>query len=224
MSALTIPEEYEGGIVVIKSLSDPDIEKVVDVLKRAGPHTNRVEVSGNLCKVLSSLPKENIEQLLAALHSLYSLRSYSDVPINEFLDDLVDAISESKNEEIHTSNPKELAALKRRFESLLTVRSLSLQAKASGLGRDFPNLFCDAKIITDIRPIWDGDVKNPPEATVIANTLKLEYHDIGGHEELYVYLDRYDIETLISVLRRAQEKTATLESLTTSGWMKTLNE
>jgi hypothetical protein len=37
-------------------------------------------------------------------------------------------------------------------------------------------------------------------------------------------LDRYDIETLISVLRRAQEKTATLESLTTSGWMKTLNE
>jgi hypothetical protein len=224
VSALAIPREYEGGIVVIKSLSDSDIEKVLEVLIGAGPQTKHVEVSKNLRKVLSSLPKENIEKLLAALHSLYSLRSYSDVPIDVFLDDLADAISESDNEEIHTSDPKELALLKRRFESLLTVRSLSLQAKASGLGTDFPNLFCDAKIITDIRPIWDGDVKNPPEATVITNTLKLEYHDVGGHVEIYMYLSKYDIETLMSVLRRAQEKTATLESLTTSGWMKTLNE
>ncbi len=141
---------------------------------------------------------------MEALYSLYFIRANADVPVEDFLDDLSKAISESENKDIQTSNPADLKLLKKRFKSLLTVRPLSTQAKALGLRTDFANIFWDARVITDIRPIWDGDVKQPPEAVAITNTLKLEYHDIHGHEELYVYIDKEDIEILISALTRAQ--------------------
>ena len=224
MSALKIPKEYEAGIATIKKLSDSDADKILQVLKEASPGASPPEIVTKLHPILPTFSEDDVENLVEALHSMYLIRAHSDVSIEEFVNDLTDAIRESGNKDIQTSNPEELERLKSRFESLLTVGPLSTQAKAHVLRQDFANIFWDAKIITDIRPIWDGDVKQPPEATVITNTLKLEYHHIGGHGELYVYLDKEDIETLMYVLQRAQDKMATLRTLATAKWMKILEE
>lgn len=224
MPGLTIPEEYERGIINIKNLSDSDLDKVLEVLKSASPEVDSTENTDKLRSILPSSSEDDVEKLVEALYSLYSFRAHADVPVEEFLDDLSDAINESDNKELRTSNPDDLKVFRSRLKSLLTIQSLSTHIKARGLRTDFANIFWDAKIISDIRPIWDGDVKQPPEAVVITNTLKLEYHDIHGHGELYVCLDKEDIEMLISVLMRAQDKIATLNTLTTSKWMKIIED
>lgn len=223
MPELTIPVEYERGIANIKSLSDADAGKILKVLNDESPGTSPAQIAR---KLQPSLPfsEDDVAELVKALCSLYAIRAYADAAVDEFVDDLARAISKSTNKDLQTSDPEELRRLKRIFESLLTVRSLSTQSKAHSLRTDFANIFWDAKIMSDIRPIWDGDVKQPPDATVITNTMKLEYHHIGGHGEFYVCLDKDDIETLMSVLKRAQDKMATLQRLATATWMKTIEE
>jgi hypothetical protein len=224
MSALKIPKEFEPGFVIMKNLSDTDTEKLSQVLRDAAPGAEAFEVVPTLRPVLPTLSDHDVEELVDTLYSMYFLRAESDVSVEQFINDLGEAINESENKNIRPSDAEELLRFKKKLKALLTVPPLLIASKAQALRTDFANIFWDAKIISDIRPIWEGDVKHPPGAAVITNTLKLEYHHIGGHGELYVYLDSQDIEVLMSVLQRAQDKIATIRASTTSKWMKILED
>ena len=221
---LVIPKEYEQGIIVIKSLSDSDVNRILEVLKDASPSSEPADIATMLRPNLPEISDTDIQQFAETLHSLYLFRSHSDVSADQFAVDLAEATRESGNPKVHTTNPEELAALERKLKSLLKVRPLSILAKALGLQYDFANIFWDAKVLSDIRPVWDGDVTKPPEGIVITQTLKLEYHYVGGHGEIYVCLDNEDIEQLISVLQRAKDKVTTMKSLVKVSSMKILVE
>ena len=223
MPGLSIPKDYERGIEIIKSLSNSDVDKIGEVLKNAPTEDSPGTISA-VTPILEKEYEENdIYVLVQTLYSLYFVFSHRDDSIDHFVDDLCEAIKESSNAEVQTSDPAELARLKTKFKSLLTIRPLLTAAKAHALQIEFANVFWDAKIISDIRPIWNGDVKEPPEGVVVTHTLKLEYRNCGGQSELYVYLDKNDIQTLLTVLKRAQDKVLTLESLTNTNWMKILD-
>lgn len=224
MPGLTIPKEYEQGVVVIKSLTDSDVNRILEVFKDQSLTSDPGSILSLVRPILTQRSEVEIKNFVDALRSLYFLRAHADIETGKFVDDLVEAIRASKNKQVQTSDPEELARLRTTFKSLLTVRALSTQTKADELQRDFANIFWDAKVITDIRPVWDGDVRKPPAGAVITNTLKLEYHYTGGHGELYVYLDKEDIDTLLLALKRAKNKMATIESLATARWMKILGE
>lgn len=225
MPGLRVPSEYEPGIVIIRSLSDSDISSVIEVLKSASLPSDPNEIIPLLKKVLPKLPSEDVENFFETLYSLYLFRAHSDVSIGLFVHDLSEAIGETENPKLRITDPKEQALLRARLESLLTVRPFSTISKAHGLRYDFANLFWDAKIFSDIRPVWNGDATKPPEGVVITHTLKLEYHRAGGRGEIYVHVDSDDIERLLAVLRRAQDKDATLKSLSAeSKWLKILDQ
>jgi mRNA-degrading endonuclease YafQ of YafQ-DinJ toxin-antitoxin module len=195
----------------------------VEVFKNLIPPIRYTSVISALQPILHGLSEDDVENLVDAIYSLYFLRSESDVPTQQFLQDLLEAIKESDNKEIQTTNAEELATLESRFKSLLTIRPLSALAKAHELRGDFANIFWDAKMMSDIRPVWDDDVDVPPDGVVITQTLKLKYGDAESAKELYLNMGEGDIELLISVLIRAQRKRATLESLAKENWMKILH-
>lgn len=224
MPGVDIPKEYEQGIVVIKSLSDSDVDRIVGVLKDASPSSDPTDIAAMLRPSLPEISDADIKKFAETLHSLYSFRSHSDVSADEFAVDLSEATKENGNPKVRTTDPHELAALERKLKSLLKIRPLSILSKAQGLQYDFANIFWDAKVISDIRPVWDREATKPPEGIVITQTLKLEYHYVGGHGEIYVCLDKDDIERLISVLEQAQDKMNTLKSLTKASSMKILDE
>jgi hypothetical protein len=64
-----------------------------------------------------------------------------------------------------------------------------------------------------MRPVFDANVNEPPTGMVLTHTLKLEYHRNGKHTEIHIALDREDINSLLAVLVRAEEKSATLTSI-----------
>jgi hypothetical protein len=222
--ALAIPKENERGIAVIKLLSDSDANQIFEVFRKSIPPIKFTDTVSALQAIPLEYSKEDIDNLVDAIYWLYFLRSRADAPIEQFLADLLEAIKESDNKEIQTTDPADLAILESKFKSLLTIRPLSTLAKAHELRGDSASIFWDARMISDIRPVWDGDVKLPPEGVVITQTLKLEYADIEGSKELYLNMKDEDIELLISVLMRAQQKRSTLESLTKESWMKILDE
>ena len=111
---------------------------------------------------------------------------------------------------------KTWAACQPALERLLNAKSVALAAKASDLAFDVERFCVGVRIVTDIRPVFDG----PREAIVgstIRQTLRLEYVSLDGSpSSISIGLDSEDIGILKSAceeaLRKAEVAKITLES------------
>ncbi len=99
-------------------------------------------------------------------------------------------------------------ALESHFAELLLEKSVRTVSKALDLAYEYANLFQDARIVTDIRPIFNDvdDEQMEIEAAVVAFTLRLHYDDRQGNHSLSVALDETDVRTLKYQCERALHK------------------
>lgn len=99
-------------------------------------------------------------------------------------------------------------ALESHFAELLQDKSVRTVSKALDLAYEYANLFQDARIVTDIRPIFNDvdDEQMEIEAAVVAFTLRLHYDDRQGNHSLSVALDETDVRTLKYQCERALHK------------------
>jgi hypothetical protein len=94
------------------------------------------------------------------------------------------------------------------IEKLLLSPAVGLPAKARELAFDFERIYSRARILTDIRPVFD-DARNEIAGANITQTLRLEYTSRNGSStSLSLALDMSDIEALRKccddALRKAQ--------------------
>ncbi|MEO1196629.1 MAG: hypothetical protein AAFX45_10695 [Pseudomonadota bacterium] len=102
-------------------------------------------------------------------------------------------------------------AVRKDFIRLLDCDGVRLPAKALHLSTDFESLFASANVVTDVRPVFDGD-RSSLVGAVVVQTLRVHYVGNGrGHTsgELSLALDADDIEKLIDELKKAAMKADT---------------
>jgi hypothetical protein len=152
---------------------------------------------------------------------LLSLSSVSDglpdMSISEFAEMVANAAEATGDEKLR--GPREQwNALRERLERLLAPGNpLALSAKAAGLFTEQERLFCDARILTDIRPVFERQATVRPAGLSVIHTLKLLFHKTSQNpEELYIALDVDDLRTLKQVIQRAEEKQQSLEAVVRS--------
>jgi hypothetical protein len=108
----------------------------------------------------------------------------------------------------------EIPKLRKKFEKLLNNETFNLLSKAKRLQRDGERLYCDAKIISDMRPVFGAEPTIRPTGAVVTHTLKIIYHKgEGAHGECHIILDSIDLDALSSIISRAQAKDRTLRNL-----------
>ncbi len=91
------------------------------------------------------------------------------------------------------------------LESLVTSRPVRMVAAALDLSFDYANLLQSARIITDIRPIFDAGA-SAIEGSVVSYTLRLKYDSLDGDHGLSIALDEKDIRRLHEQCERAIKK------------------
>jgi hypothetical protein len=187
------------------------VDAVVQALERATTGTE-MELFSLLRPILASMKAKELRQLIEALRSLYTARTGMDFSTDEFASELITAIRQ-REDDLRITDQSELDRLENTFKRILNVHPLSMIAKAKDLLYEYENTFCDARIVTDIRPVFDADIQVPPTEMVITHTLKLEYHHAGKHTEVHIAVDKNDMEILMGVLLRAQDKSATLSAV-----------
>jgi hypothetical protein len=169
-----------------------------------------VDFDASIKALIPKLAANRIKQpseLLRVLISLSVTRAHSDPPINEYVEDVLEAIDES--------DPKILAARKRfharqLLRKLLSFEPLSLVAKASHLLHEQAHLLTTSRILTDARPVYGQNPQKKPSAVLINHTLQLSYLDDMEHKEFFVALNAKDIANLKKVLDRALAKARSL--------------
>lgn len=205
--ALQIPKRQRPGLIHLAKLPDPLLEQVTTAIATEPPTPDPEEMAKHIASKLE-LDFAELKSLIETIYTLNFVAEFSGVSQGRFLNDLVQSLRTEEFEEIGTLGSGDLRA---RFKAVLEIQNAALLAKALTLQRDGERLYCEAKILTDVRPVFREDVAEKPTGAVITHSLKLGYHERRGeHSELYVVLESADLDALEGVIKRAKAKEATL--------------
>lgn len=162
-------------------------------------------------KVASALEGDDgkVNALLRPIFGLNQLIRQREMTIDGVLEGIREGIeladppweSDAKNSWEQSIEP----LLRRLFESP-AIRTVS---KALDLAYDHANLYQGARIVTDIRPIFNDDDDDVQiDGAVIAFVLRLNYDSRDGNHSLSIALDEVDVLSLAKQCERAMKKAA----------------
>lgn len=208
--ALEIPKEDTGSLAIIRDLPSASIEKFIAALTSAAPISNPEEMAEHLTKRVPSIPVAKLTRVVETLYTLYYIRELSGVAHSRFIEDLTESVRRSPHLQVPQ---KDLPKLRSMLEKLMGVETLRTVAKGARLQRDGERLYCESKILSDIRPVFAADAAAPPVGAVLTHTLKLAYHEGGDHKEFHIILDSEDLIAISEVILRAQKKEKGLRDL-----------
>jgi len=206
-AALTIPDKYVAGFSKIIDLTPEESRLVANALGEAKSVSVR-DLTSLVVENVPSLAAKDAREIVQTLLSLYSVRASAfpaEITVAQFVEALIAAAKQSER-----PLPPISAGAAESLATLLNVKTLSMISKARGIHTDHENTFCSARILTDMRPVFDVDVAEEPAGFVIAHMLKLGYHHGGAHKTIHIAMDKMDIDTMILVLERARAKADTL--------------
>lgn len=208
--ALQIPNRYVPALGLVRNLTDAVSKEFLQALESAHIASSAKAMADGIASSVPSIPKEELETITELLYSLYHVREFSELNRNDFLKELLEGIREVAKPAI---SEQEFPLIRQRFKDLLSVTVLQSISKAIVLQRDQDRIYCEARIVSDIRPVFGEDVKEKPVAAAITHTLNISYHESGDHKDLYVVLDQVDLEEMEKVIKRAMVKDKALDQL-----------
>jgi hypothetical protein len=209
MGALRIPDRYKEGLGILVSLPNGSSSELLDVLTRAPQTANFKELASWVTPEVKSLTASQVSSVIGTLTSLARVLARINVSAERLASDLYDAVLEDGGKAADPKGFQELVA------KLLVLPALNvLGEKARELQGEFERTFCEARILTDLRPVFGDDPQAAPSTMVIVHTLKIGYHDAhtATHKEIFVALDTDDIATLKKNLERAELKARSLKA------------
>ena len=210
MAITRIPDRYRPGLAAIRSLDDEVFAELVVALDHAPRLARFSAFSSRLASEVKGLNKRQIDDIIALLFSLSLSRADAEIPAEKTATEVLDAMRASGREDLKLSGEEE-SRLKSRISMLIDISSVKVSAKASRVSTDYPRTFCEAKILSDIRPVFDKP-EEKPIGSMVCHTLRIDYHEGGEHKEFFIALDMDDLRELKKTIDRAETKTASLRS------------
>lgn len=108
--------------------------------------------------------------------------------------------------------PTRWAAVEPAFTDFLAVPAFRILANAINLSYEYANLYRQARLLVDVRPLYSEDA-HQVEGAVVTYTLRLRYENSLGDNELSIALDAADVRQLVGQCERAEVKAATIRRL-----------
>jgi len=217
--ALQIPRRYIDPIAAISRLPDTTVEELIRAFESVPIERNPEKATALIVEMVQSIAIEELGSIVDAVYALYRVREFTSLSQRGFVFELVESIRSQCPDAITAGD---VGRVRERFEQLLSIEHLGALSKAFRLQREGERLYCEAKILSDIRPIFEGDGSAKPENAVITHALKVNYHEGAELKEFFVVLDREDLNALRSVIDRAIVKDGTLRKFLEEGGVQDL--
>jgi len=215
--ALTIPEPVVAGLAKIATLPEESFQELLGALEKIPLkiHTARIFEDTSLFEV-KTLTHDEVKLIRDTLFPLYVGRA-GTVPVSKYVDEVAESLVELKRGDLAwTQSPESLEHFRNRLKTLLSVRTIETVARAQDLLVEHDRIFAFGRIASQIRPVFNDDLENPPTAAIIEHMLTINYSDAGRRCSFVVALDVKDVEQLTETLKRAEAKTESLKSIIAS--------
>ena len=208
---LRIPKEYQQGLVKMIALTEDSFNELLEVIEHSPMLYAPQELTWQLVSKIKTIPQQDAISIIATLLSLYRVRADTELSPFEFTEDVLSAIKRGNFEGLDVTDANR-NILKDRLSRILGFDSLYSSAKAVNILIEHEHAFQDARILTDIRPVFGLEAKKGPIGAVIVNMLKISYREDRQYKEFFLSLYTSDLQVLIDVFERAKSKTESIES------------
>lgn len=234
-----VPSEYRSGFINVFLLNSDDFKSIVEGLKGVSL-THSIK---KLATVATAFKPELLEEVIDIFLSISSVTSVIEkgISIEEIAHDICIIMSDEIKEEIETlEEDDELIDEKlrelldeagkqifiERLVVLLKTEKLYYAAKANDLMFEYPNVFIQARIMTDIRPIFSIKTDETPIAGMVIHNLHIHYRGDREteHRDIYLTLDSADLISLKEIISRAENKEKSLSHIFKKSDMNFINE
>lgn len=220
MAVLSIPERHQLGVSKIRDLPIDTVRSLRTALDKSVFNEDRQEAMAVATSAIESVSRsigasaEDFKKIGEALVSMYLVKSSRDTPLEEFSDQIADALEDLPDPNLRLT-PEERGLFKEKLQVILGAEVFGIISKVDDLRTESERIYCHARIVTDLRPVFGSDVQKGPMAVLVTHTLKIAYHGAGrrGDHDFYVSLDAEDLSELKGVILRAEAKANTLRPI-----------
>jgi hypothetical protein len=217
--ALQVPDRQLADVRKLLELPAEKTQELLNALAEAGPKFNVDELAAEVSS-RAKLPPRLVNGIVSVLASLYVTRDNHHVPLETFVDEEVGVALKNV-----MGSPSDLVdaqwATLRKFlmVALALDNTVGTASKAGHILTEHERIFDDARIMTDIRPIFHLDVSEKPNAAVLIHMLRIRERDSLGHKSVQSFaLDANDLRSLRETIDLAIKKEDTLrDALKNSG-------
>jgi len=191
-------------------MEDKEFNDIVTIISDASSSFSFAHLTETISEK-SNFKIKDIDEILNSVLSLITLCERQKGTIDELVKDI-----SNNAKDIKLIDADYVARFSKRLTILLNNEHLFTASKAIELATDYENIYSTAKIITDVRPVFNEDISGQPKSAVIIHNLDIHYHkDSEVHKDIYIAMDSNDIKELLDVLQRAQKKEEVLLALLT---------
>ncbi len=203
---IRLPDRVRDGFQALFALQTSELEALFSSFESEKPTLLQKTLLKRMTEALASTPKDEVRDILGFLMSLYPARANTELSTEEFVKRLCASIDEDV---LPADNRQTAESLLIR---ILNNKGLAVTAKANAVRMKHQRIFTNARILTDIRPIFSDESELPIAATII-HTLQLTYHENREAQTFFVAMDELDVAKLRKVIDRAEAKANTLGKL-----------
>jgi hypothetical protein len=212
MAEFRVPDRFRSALIQLSGFSDDVINELSSTLE-ANPDvlTSRHAAFENASKLTKLTAEEGfpvIEALVPILYVAAAGRRSTD----EVVQEVVNALTTGKKDEPKLTKSS-IPEFKKNLSKVLSLAGLTLKAKALSIATENERLYSEAKILSDIRPIFGDKVSEAPLGAALLHSLRIAFAEDGQTKELFVTLDTRDLRELQECITRALEKDKTLRNL-----------
>jgi hypothetical protein len=201
-----LPQQI-ADLAAVRDLGPERLQVVLAHLQGLQPLPLRPAIlHGELTQALDN-DERAAEHLLRPVLALYQLIRQREMTVDEVMDGLRHGIAAADppwTEDQRTAWDN-VAPIVRGLFQIPAVRIVS---KAIDLAYEYANLFQGARIVTDVRPVFndEDDDEMRIDGAVVSFTLRLHYDNREGNHSLSIALDEADVRTLQGQCERALRK------------------
>jgi hypothetical protein len=204
---LKIPERYASSIAELVRLSPEDLAAFLRAAREKSPSLALIELTNSIADQLS-IDRKLMGEIVRTLSDLQTVREGFGFSVEDFVAELRSAIEASGKEDLL---PRDWASFENVIsEALSGDNAIAIASKAQSVAREYQNIFCSGRILTDLRAIFKSDIDQAPAAFVVVHTLKIVYHEDDAHKEFFVSLDNGDLGKFTVQIERALKKETSL--------------
>lgn len=207
---LRIPDEYRSGFARLIRLENGAFQELFSAVRDEPPAISYRELSSRIASKTSIRSAGDVRDILETLDSLYQVRGETNLDLPDFAQVVARAVEEDESLDLPAETRERFVE---RMTLLLDLDTLEATSKAFDVMNEHEHTIHDARIITDIRPVFGADPKNDPSGALIVHLLKISYHEAEDTKELFVAFSPETIDLLIDDLERAKQKAESLKRI-----------
>lgn len=217
MTPLSLPDVARSGLQELMGLLPEQVDRLIAAMASETPRLLNAKFASEVAAKLPELPAERVTAIVLAFLSLSLGREETHMSVPAF----AEGVSYSPQLNLADIQRKSLMALVKR---VLDQPSVVTTAKAWALLVENEHNFAEARVITDIRPVFTDGTDNPHSALIV-HMLRITHGDKQGSlSDFVLALDDVDVLKLQDALNRAQAKSSSLKRMLKSASMTVLEQ